>query len=692
MRIRYQLILSHTVLTLLLIVFLAVTASLTQQKIIHKEITAISKLQVENVNHQIDSFLSKAQHTIEVVSSYVENLEQYERDSIEDFLVAQAADDTDCSMLYVSSAEPTCRGGFTFTNIHWRAPSDFDETTRSWYINARDSMGTIVFSNPYVDEQSKGIVVTLSKAFKNRRGEFAGVIGIDLLLDKVVAMVNEVKLTESCKAYMIDSKGKYVTNPDPYKVAKDNFYNDTGFSGLNSQIPDNEPYLNLNNGEQYFAARKMSNLCGWKLVAFGPISELYSELTDSLKIIIIISSIALFVAIIGSLFLSVKITHPVKHIAIALKKISSGHADLTNRLHFNLKNEIGEISEGFNSFTEQLQKIIGDLIKSQNVLSFAGTNLDSSTQDTSEAIQTILKNISDVNSQIQNQGNDVEETAEAVNQIAASIQSLEKMIAGQAEGVSQASSAVEEMISNIASVNSSIEKMAESFNILDEDAQNGNKKQEAVNERITQIEKQSQLLQEANAAISNIAEQTNLLAMNAAIEAAHAGEAGKGFSVVADEIRKLSETSGSQSRTIGEQLLKIQESIEEVVAASVESSESFTSVSTKIKETDQLVRQIKSAMEEQNEGSKQIITALHAMNDTTTEVKNSSVKMSEGNKQILDDVKKLQASSERINNTISEMDSNAHKINGTWTSLTQISEQIKGAINEIGDQINQFTI
>ena len=102
---------------------------------------------------------------------------------------------------------------------------------------------------------------------------------------------------------LIDSKGKYVTNPDPYKVAKDNFYTDTGFSGLNSQIPDNEPYLNLNNGEQYFAARKMSNLCGWKLVAFGPISELYSELTDSLKIIIIISSIALFVAIIGSLFL-----------------------------------------------------------------------------------------------------------------------------------------------------------------------------------------------------------------------------------------------------------------------------------------------------------------------------------------------------------------------------------------------------
>ena len=47
MRIRYQLILSHMGLILLLIVFLAVTASLTQQKIIQKEITSVENLMKE---------------------------------------------------------------------------------------------------------------------------------------------------------------------------------------------------------------------------------------------------------------------------------------------------------------------------------------------------------------------------------------------------------------------------------------------------------------------------------------------------------------------------------------------------------------------------------------------------------------------------------------------------------------------
>ena len=692
MKIRHQLIVSHTVLTFSAVLILTIAAIITQQNSLQQKITELSKQQVENVNNQIDSFLSVPMQTIEIVPSYMENLEEYDRDSVEAFLDALASKNKDYSMLYVSSATPTCNGGFTFTNIHWLPPADFDETTRSWFKGARDFQGTVVFSNPYIDEQSKGIVVTLSKSFRTRDGAFGGVVGIDLILDKVVDMVHSVKLTENAQAFMIDENGLYVTNPDTTKVANASFYSEHGFSELAPQIPENTPYINMNASKQYFAARKMPNLCGWTLVSFGPKSELYSDIYHSLFVIVTISVIALIVAILCSLIISVQITHPLKHIAIALNEISGGHADLTKRLNFNAKNEIGEIARGFNSFTQKLQEIVGQLKKSKDTLSVAGEDLVASTSDTSDAIGQILGSINSVTSQIHGQGNGIEETASVVNQIASNIQSLEKMIVGQAASVTQASAAVEEMIGNIESVNTSIEKMAASFDELQGDAQNGTVKQQAVNERITQIETQSQLLQEANTAISTIAEQTNLLAMNAAIEAAHAGEAGKGFSVVADEIRKLSETSSEQSRTIGEQLLKIRSSIEEVVQASLDSSESFSSVSTKIKETDQLVRQIKSAMEEQKEGSKQIINALHEMNDTTSEVKSSSREMGEGNKQILGEVEKLQNSSAAMNGSMDEMGASARKINETGSSLTEISAQMKNAITEIGNQINEFTV
>ena len=127
---------SQAALTLFAILVLIIPIFFTQKPSLKNQITKVSQLQVENVNGQIANFLEKPQRTIEAVVSYMENLDEYSRDPIEEFLVAQSAGIPEYSMIYVSSATPTCRGGFTWSNIHWNAPADFDESSRSWYINA----------------------------------------------------------------------------------------------------------------------------------------------------------------------------------------------------------------------------------------------------------------------------------------------------------------------------------------------------------------------------------------------------------------------------------------------------------------------------------------------------------------------------------------------------------------------------
>ena len=430
----------------------------------------------------------------------------------------------------------------------------------------------------------------------------------------------------------------------------------------------------------------------WVVVLIAPYSDFFGGISELFRVMLVIMAVALiFIAVVVAIVVNT-VVKPLRNLRGAIHEIATGDADLTKRLPASSKDEIGDVVNGFNLFSEKLQAIIGDVKHSKEDLVTAGGDMSLASENTASAITQIIANIGSIKKQIENQGQSVNQTAGAVNEITGNIESLEKMIGSQGEIVTEASSAVEEMIGNISSVHVSMDKMSGSFETLRTNSQLGFSKQQSVNDKVLEIETQSQMLQEANAAISEIAEQTNLLAMNAAIEAAHAGESGKGFAVVADEIRKLSETSNSQSKTIGDQLENIKTSINTVVTASSEASETFKKVAELLSETDELVMQIKAAMKEQDAGSAQIIEMLRRMTDSTSEVRTASVEMREGNKLILSEMHSLQDASTTMLRSMDEMSIGARKISETGSSLGNISAQVQTSINEIGTQVDLFRV
>ena len=264
-------------------------------------------------------------------------------------------------------------------------------------------------------------------------------------------------------------------------------------------------------------------------------AALRSSIINIVVQIVVLNAILI---VILSMSLKSMVFTPLSRISKALQEIASGEADLTKRLDVGERNEIGDVAYWFNTFVEQLQKIVKHVVESTAGLAQAEKTM-------SFGIEQSVQRANEQSEIITSMAAAMEEMTVGISHV--SDQSSEVRTTSEQSGVlaRSGSAAVTELISEIKRISDSVNRSSETIEALGKES-----------EKISTV---------ANV-IKDIADQTNLLALNAAIEAARAGEQGRGFAVVADEVRKLAERTTKSTVEINGIIGVVQGGIHEAVS------------------------------------------------------------------------------------------------------------------------------
>jgi methyl-accepting chemotaxis protein len=365
--------------------------------------------------------------------------------------------------------------------------------------------------------------------------------------------------------------------------------------------------------------------------------------------------------ILFAFFITGAITKPVNILDRELHKLVLNGGDLTQIIHVDSKDEIGDLAQTINQFLADIRQIMVQVLASSENVAASAQQLTASSQQSAEAANQVVAVINDIASDTRNQADEVTAVSAVMEQMSTKI----KQVAENSHEVTILSDKT-----SVAAQNGgqAIEKAIYQMGSIDETVMYSSKV-------VTKLGESSKEIGQIVAAISGIAGQTNLLALNAAIEAARAGEQGQGFAVVAEEVRKLANQSQEAAKKISGLIDQIKKDADNAVIAmsnGIEESKTgievvhtagvaFREIITLVTDVSGQIREISSSIQHIASGSQQIVSSVHGIQILSKEAANHT---------------------ETISAASEEQSASMQEIAISSQELAKLAEQLSNAVNK----------
>ncbi|WP_429761869.1 methyl-accepting chemotaxis protein [Bacillus sp. S2(2024)] len=318
---------------------------------------------------------------------------------------------------------------------------------------------------------------------------------------------------------------------------------------------------------------------------------------------------------------------PLSQVARKLEAFSGEEADLSFRLQYKKRDEIGRLVIGFNSCMDELQRMMLHIKEVTKAVTEQSNHVMITSSEVAASVSGQTGTLTNMSTHMAEQATVMNGSLQAVEDMSNRVQRVAEAASYVAETTGHATHQAEDGCTQIRQSVEQVDTIHQSVN--------------HTANVIGSLASSSKQIERLIEAIRDIAEQTNLLALNASIEAARAGEHGRGFAVVAEEVHKLAEQSKGETAEIQGFIMQIYNDIQRATVAIsqgvMESKKGQTMMYKAGAAVDGIVQEIAKIANEMQEVSVQteeMTTYVEDMQQTLETVANQSMQYAEQTEQI----------------------------------------------------------
>ncbi|CQR53451.1 methyl-accepting chemotaxis protein [Paenibacillus riograndensis] len=522
--------------------------------------------------------------------------------------------------------------------------------------------GKSFISDAIVSKSNNKLLLVFSQPVKSADGKVLGVLAMTVASDFFLDKLGNININAKGKIEVLSRGGIVLYNSsDPARIGQD-VGDDPGIKPLlETRATDELEIQTTELGTEYLRINKIPK-ADLTISVIDSYDDIERPIQDMLMKILIVTVIALLVAIGFGLLLSRSITKPVVTLTSRFKTLATG--DLTVTADGSYKSEFKDLADSFNTMVQQNKALITNMNDSITILKTSTHELEETSKQAARSVNETSVTSMGIAQAMELQSNDTE-------QIVNKFYGFSEKFAGMNDNAQAVRQRAEEITQVFHTSNQVVEGLIEISSKNEQEVQK-------ISAITVKLQDSSNSISNITGAINQIAAQTNLLALNASIEAARAGEHGRGFAVVASEIRKLAEQSSRQSN-------EIYEIIQQNLAFVAENNDSVMEINQISAQQDELVGQTQTAFQTILDKITEITVQIQSMADEIAH-------MQKDKDEVLDSAQSLSATGEEVSASVEEVTATMMEQSSAVDQLAEMVGTIDQLSKSLAEAASKFRI